>query len=65
MPVTMAPFDDMLPTLWLVVTVAVINASPQPCPVAVIKPVAASTVAICGVFELQTAWLVMSLLTGG
>lgn len=64
-PVTKAPLDDMSPTLWLVVTVAVTKPSPQASPVAVIRPVVASTVAISGVFDFQTAWLVMSLLTGG
>jgi hypothetical protein len=39
--------------------------SPHACPVTVIKPVAASTVTICGVFEFHTTWFVMSLETGG
>ena len=37
---------------------------PQEPPVAVIVPVE-STVTICGVFEFQVTWLVMSLVTGG
>jgi hypothetical protein len=64
-PVTMAPVDDTLPMLWLVVKVAEIRAAPQASPVAVTRPVAASTVAISGVFDFQTTWSVMSLLTGG
>ena len=65
LPVTMAPVDDTFPMLWSVVTVAVIRASPQASPVAVIRPVAASTVIRSGVFDFQATWSVMSLLTGG
>jgi hypothetical protein len=64
-PVTIAPDDDTFPILWLVVTVAAIRVSPQASPVAVIRPVAASTVTIPGVFELHTTWFVMSFETGG
>jgi hypothetical protein len=65
LPVTRAPVDDTLPILWFVVTVAEISVSPHAWPVTVIKPVAASTVTICGVFELHTTWFVMSFETGG
>ena len=54
LPVTRAPDDDTLPILWFVVTVAEISVSPHACPITVIKPVAASTVTICGVFEFHT-----------
>jgi len=51
-PVTIAPDDEIPPTLLLVFTVAEIIVPPQAKPVGVIKPVEL-TVTICGVFELQ------------
>jgi len=63
-PVTTAPDEDMPPALLFVVTVAEIMEPPQALPVTVIRPVA-STVTICGVFEVHVTWLVMSLVTGG
>jgi hypothetical protein len=63
-PTTSAPDEDKPPALLLVVTVAVIRVFPQELPVAVIRPVEL-TVTICGVFEAQTAWSVISLVTGG
>ena len=63
LPVTIAPLDVRLPWLF-VVTVAEIIVPPQEWPVAVIKPVA-FTVTMSGVFETQTTWFVMSLVTGG
>jgi hypothetical protein len=64
LPGTIAPDEDMPPALLLVVTVAVIREPPQKLPVAVIRPVEL-TVTICGVFEAQTAWSVISLVTRG
>jgi hypothetical protein len=64
-PVTTAPDDDIPPALLPVLTVAEINVPPQDSPVAVSKPVAASTVNIWGVFDDQVAWFVMSFVTGG
>jgi hypothetical protein len=63
-PTTSAPDEEMPPALLLVATVAVIRVFPQASPVAMIRPVEL-TVTICGVFEAQTAWSVMSLVTGG
>jgi hypothetical protein len=63
-PVTMAPDEDSPPLLLFVFTVAEIRVPPQAWPVAVIRPVV-FTVTICGVFEAQITWLVMSLVTGG
>jgi hypothetical protein len=63
-PVTIAPDEDKPPLLVFVFTVAEIRVPPQARPVAVIRPVV-FTVTICGVFEAQITWLVMSLVTGG
>ena len=63
-PVTTAPDEDTpLPSL-LVVAVADTKVPPQAWPVAVSIPVGL-TVNICGVFDAQVTWLVMSLVTGG
>jgi hypothetical protein len=62
--VTMAPDDDSPPLLLFVFTVAEMRVFPQAAPVAVIRPVE-FTVTICGVFEVQITWFVMSLVTGG
>jgi hypothetical protein len=64
LPVTMAPDDDRPPALLFVFTVAEMSVFPQARPVAVISPVE-FTVTICGVFEDQITWFVMSLSTGG
>ena len=53
-PVTIAPDEDMFPMLLSVWTVAEIRELPQATPVAVSRPLVASTVAISGVFEVQT-----------
>jgi len=64
-PVTTAPDEDiLLGALLLVITVAQIRALPQASPVAVIRPVEL-TVTICGVFDDQVTWPVMSLVAGG
>ena len=63
-PVTTAPDEESPPVLVFVVSVAETSVPPHDSPVAVSKPVA-STVNICGVFELQVTWFVMSLVTGG
>jgi hypothetical protein len=63
-PVTIAPDEDRPPLLLFVVFVAETRVFPQKSPVAVIRPVEV-TVTICGVFEVQTTWSVMSLVTGG
>jgi hypothetical protein len=63
-PVTIAPDEDTpLPSLF-VVAVADTKVPPQAWPVADNRP-AELTVNICGVFEDQVTWLVMSLVTGG
>jgi hypothetical protein len=64
LPVTRAPEDEIPPILLFVLTVAEMRVPPQESPVAVIKPVA-FTVTICGVFEFQVTWSVMSFVTGG
>jgi hypothetical protein len=64
LPVTTAPAEDIPPSLLFFVTVAEMMVPPQASPVAVIKPVEL-TVTICGVFEDQVTWFVMSLVTGG
>ena len=63
-PVTTAPGEDNPASVLFLVTVAEIRALPQDCPVAVITPVEL-TVTICGVFETQVTWSVMSLVAGG
>jgi hypothetical protein len=63
-PVTSAPDEDKPPELVLVVSVAETSVPPHDSPVAVSKPVE-STVNICGVFDVQVTWFVMSLVTGG
>ena len=63
-PVTIAPDEDTpLPSLF-VVAVADTKVPPQAWPVADNRP-PELTVNICGVFEVQVTWLVMSLVTGG
>jgi hypothetical protein len=64
LPVTIAPEEDRPPALLFVFTVAETIAFPQARPVAVSTPVE-FTVTICGVFEVQITWFVMSLVTGG
>jgi hypothetical protein len=63
-PETIAPCDEMPPSLLFLFTVAVTNPVPQSSPVAVKSPVEL-TVAIPGVFDTQVTWLVMSFVTGG
>ena len=63
-PVTIAPDEDTpLPSLF-VVAVADTKVPPQSMPVAVSSPVEV-TVNICGVFDVQVTWLVISLVAGG
>lgn len=62
-PVTIAPEAVRLPSL-LVCKVAETRAFPQVPPVAASTPFA-STVTIAGVFDVQTTFFVMSLVTGG
>jgi hypothetical protein len=64
LPVTRAPDECRFPVLLSVVTVAETKALPHAKPVAVNSPVLL-TVTISGVFEFQTTWSVMSLVTGG
>ena len=63
-PVTIAPDEDIFPTLLFVVTVAETMEHPHAKPVAVSRPVE-STVAMSGVFDAHVTWVVMSLVTGG
>ena len=63
-PVTIAPDEEMPPELLFVLAVAETKVPPHESPVTVRSP-AVSTVIICGVFEAQVTWLVMSLVTGG
>ena len=63
-PVTIAPDEDIPPSLLFFFTVAEIIVPPHDCPVAVINPVEL-TVTISGVFEVQVTWSVMSFVTGG
>jgi hypothetical protein len=62
--VTMAPDEDTPEPSLFVFTVAEIRVPPQTNPVAVISPVEL-TVTICGVFDDQVTWSVISLVTGG
>jgi hypothetical protein len=63
-PVTSAPDEEIPPELWFVVRVAEIKVPPHAIPVTVSNP-DESTVIICGVFDAQVTWLVMSFCTGG
>ena len=63
-PVTMAPEDEIPPSLEFLFTVAEISVAPQASPVTVRSP-DESTVIICGVLEFQITWVVMSFVTGG
>ena len=64
LPVTIAPDEDTLLLLLLVLKVAETREPPQALPVAVSRPVEL-TVASCGVFDAQITWPVMSLVAGG
>jgi hypothetical protein len=63
-PVTTAPDEDTPEPSLFVVNEAETSAEPQAWAVAVSRPVAL-TANICGVFEAQVTWLVISLVTGG
>jgi hypothetical protein len=63
-PDTMAPVDEIPPSVLFFVMVAVTKPVPQSCPVAVSNPVELM-VASPGVFETHVTWLLTSLLAGG